>query len=99
MANKKLDGIIEAVRCTVEGKIALVRVYERRGSVWSDHVLLDRKELTEQLKKGKHFVIGERKILLGGVFDTGHAICEMKGAIMIEGQTTAHDLLTGVPVF
>ena len=99
MANKKLDGIIEAVRYSADGKIALVRVYERHGAVWSDHVLLERNALTEQLKQGKRFVTGERKILLGGVFKTGSAVREMKGSIITEGQTSAHDLLTGVPVF
>lgn len=99
MAKKRLDGIIEAVRYSADGKIALVRVYERHGAVWSDHVLLERNALTEQLKKGKRYVLGERRILLGGVFKTGSAVLEMKGTIISEGQTSAHDLLTGVPVF
>jgi hypothetical protein len=99
MANKRLDGIIEAVRYSADGKIALVRVYERHGAVWSDHVLLERNALTEQLKQGKRYMIGERKILLGGVFNTGSAVREMEGTICTEGQSGAHDLLTGVPVF
>jgi hypothetical protein len=99
MANKRLDGIIEAVRYSADGKIALVRVYERHGAVWSDHVLLERNALAEQLKQGKRYMIGERKILLGGVFKTGSAVREMKGTIITEGQRSTHDLLTGVPVF
>ena len=99
MANKRLDGIIEAVRYNADGKIALVRVYERHGAVWSDHVLLERIALSEQLKQGRRYVIGERKILLGGVFNTGSAVREMEGTIRTEGQSGAHDLLTGVPVF
>jgi len=99
MANKKPDGIIEAVRYSADGNINLVRAYERHGAVWSDHVLLERQMLVRQLKDGKRFVIGQRKNLLGGVFETGSAIQEIKGTIMTEGQATTRDLLAGVPVF
>ena len=99
MASRKLDGIIEAVRYCADGNIDLVRVYERRGAVWSDHVLMERKILVKQLNNGDHFVIGERKDLLGGVFNTGSEIQQIKGAIITEGQATTHDLLAGVPVF
>jgi hypothetical protein len=67
--------------------------------VWSDHVLLERKELSERLKQGKHFVVGERKLYLGSVFKTGAAVCRMEGNIVTEGQAGTRDLLTGVPVF
>ena len=99
MAQKKLDGIIEAVRYTAGGKIAVVRAYERHGIVWSDRVLLDRKELSERLKQGKHFVVGERKLYLGGVFETGTALRQVEDNIVTEGRAGAHDLLAGVPVF
>ena len=49
----KFDGVIEAVRYK-SGKIEVVRAYERRGATFSDHVLLDRKELLERLRGGKH---------------------------------------------
>jgi len=99
MANKRQDGIIEAVRYSADGKIAMVRVYERHGAVWSDHVLLERKALVERLRQGKRYVIGQRYILLGGVFKTGSPVRELEGIILTEGQASAHDLLTGVPVF
>ncbi len=99
MAQKKLDGVIEAVRYTPGGKITVVRAYERHGVVWSDHVLLERKELSERLKQGKRFVVGERKLYLGSVFEAGTAVCQVEGTIVTEGQTGARDLLAGVPVF
>jgi hypothetical protein len=99
MARKKLDGVIEAVRYTPDGKIAVVRAYERHGVVWSDHVLLERKELSERLNQGKLFVVGERKIYLGSVFETGKAVHQIEDNIVTEGQTSARDLLNGVPVF
>ena len=99
MARTKLDGVIEAVHYTAGGKIAVVRAYERHGVVWSDHILLKRKELSERLRQGKRFVVGERKIYLGSVFETGKAIHQMEGIIVTEGQTSVRDFLLGVPVF
>jgi hypothetical protein len=99
MARTKLDGVIEAVRYTPTGKIIFVRAYERHGVVWSDQILLERKELSERLKQGKHFVLGERKFYIGSVFETGTAVHQVDDTILTEGQTCTHDLLTGVPVF
>ena len=48
---KKHDGIIEAVRYK-NGQIVMVRAYERRGSSYSDRVLIDRKDLLERIKNG-----------------------------------------------
>jgi hypothetical protein len=99
MARMKLDGVIEAVRYAPGGKITVVRAYERHGVVWSDHVLLERKDLSERLKQGKHFAVGKRRLYLGSVFETGTAVHMIEGNIVTEGQISAHDLLSGVPVF
>jgi hypothetical protein len=99
MAQKKWDGVIEAVRYTPEGRLEVVRAYERHGVVWSDRIMLDRHELSERLKQGKRFVVGERKLYLGSVFSTGMAVCQTDGKIITEGQTAGRDLLTGVPIF
>ena len=99
MARAKIDGVIEAVRYTPHGEIATVRTYERRGAVWSDHVLLERKELVERLKKGKRFVIGERKAHLGSVFETGAAVRYVDEHVVTNGQAAARDRLVGVSIF
>jgi hypothetical protein len=99
MALKKLDGVIEAVHYTAGGKIAIIRAYERHGVVWSDRILLNRNELSERLMQGKRFVVGVRKNYLGSVFETGTRVYDVEGNIVTEGQTSAHDFLTGVPVF
>jgi len=70
---KKHDGIIEAVRYK-NGQIVMVRAYERRGSSYSDRVLIDRKDLVERIKKGKLFVIGSRRELLASTFEPGKAV-------------------------
>ena len=99
MVHTKIDGVIEAVRYTSLGEIAVARAYERHGAVWSDHVLLGRQELVERLKKGKRFVAGERKEFLGGVFEAGTAVRYTNEHIVTDGQKAERDLLTGVPVF
>jgi hypothetical protein len=99
MARAKIDGVIEAVRYTPGGKIALVRMYERHGVVWSDRILLERKELIDRLSKRKRFVTGERKYYQGSVFETGASIKVSNEQIITEGQKAEGDLLAGVPVF
>ena len=68
---EKFDGVIEAVRYLSNGQLDLVRVYERRGPAFSDHVLLDRQTLIQRLKKGKRFIVGERLVHLAGTFKPG----------------------------
>ncbi len=71
---KKLDGVIEAVRYAPDGRIAMVRAYERRGPAWSDLVLLERAELVRRLGSGKRFALGRRIPRMGGTFETGAAV-------------------------
>ncbi len=99
MAHKKIDGVIEAVRYTPGGTISVVRAYQRRGAVWSDHLLLGRPELVEQLKSGKTFMSGIRKEYMGGVFKTGATVRYIDEHVITEGQAALRDLLAGVPVF
>ena len=99
MARKKIDGVIEAVRYTPGGMISMVRTYERRGGVWSDHILLGRSDLVARLANGKHFVTGLRKEFLGSVFETGSAVHYSGGHIVSGAESAAHDLLVGVSIF
>ena len=98
---QKFDVVIEAVRYK-NGKIELVRGYERRGPTFSDRILLDRKALVERLKAGKRFVTGQRKELLGGTFDVQKAV-RLAGEDGKQVVTTLaaaeHDELEGVPSF
>lgn len=70
---KKFDGVIEAVRYK-NNQIVMVRAYERRGSSFSDHMLIQRRDLLERLKKGKKFVTGSRRELLASTFESGAAV-------------------------
>jgi len=98
---KKIDGVIEAVR-QKNGHLVMVRAYERRGATFSDHVLIDRKELLERLKSGKQFVTGSRKELLASTFESGKAVkvIRREGKEFISTRDSAdHDELEQVPVF
>lgn len=98
---KKLDGVIEAVRYK-NGQIVMVRAYERRGSSYSDWVLIDRKELLERIKKGKVFVIGSRTKLLASTFEPGKPVqvVSREGKEFISTRDAAdRDELEQAPVF
>ncbi len=94
----RFDGVIEAVRYSPDGKIEVVRAYERRGAAFSDHVLIGRPALVERLKQGKKFVIGQRKPNLGGMFETGASVV-LEGDVISTRPGADHDLLETVPVF
>jgi len=104
MAEKKIDGVIEAVRYTTDGKLNLARGYLRRGATWSDRVLLNREELLEEIKTGKNWVIGQRVIYMAGTFETTLPV-QVKGSKGQEVIFTSQqpqdnrDNLEGAPVF
>lgn len=98
---KKIDGVIEAVRYK-NGQIVMVRAYERRGSSYSDHLLIQRRDLLERLKHGKKFVTGSRKELLASTFETNGAVqvVSRDGKEFISTRDGAdRDELEQVPVF
>jgi|SRR5215217_7069263 len=98
---KKFDGVVEAVRYS-DGQIQVVRAFERRGAAFSDHVLIERHELLERLKKGKRFVTGQRKQLLAGTFEQGKPlqIVQRDGKEFVSTRENAdHDELEQVPMF
>jgi hypothetical protein len=98
---KRYDFVVEAVRYK-NGKIDVVRGYQRRGPTYTDRILLDRKALLEQLQHGKNVVTGQRKILLASTFDIGKPILlvEQDGKQVVTTLSHAeYDELEGVPVF
>jgi hypothetical protein len=99
---KKYDGVIEAVRYK-NGQISLVRAFERRGAAFSDRLLMGREELLELLKKGRKFVVGQRKEFLAGTFDVQGQLLQLldhDGAQIIATRTGAeHDELEQAPFF
>jgi len=98
---KKFDGIIEAVRYK-NGQIVTVRAYERRGTAFSDRILIERKELLERIKSGKKFLTGKRKEFWAGTFEEGKPVqvVNRDGRDFITTRKEAErDELEQVPVF
>ncbi len=99
---KKFDGVIEAVRYK-NGQIVIVRAFERRGSSFSDRVLLDRKEFLDRLRKGQKYVVGKRKELLASTFEVLEKpvrVVGQDGREIISTRSDAdHDELEQAPLF
>jgi len=98
---KKSDFVIEAVRYK-NGKIDVVRGYQRRGPTYTDRILLDRKTLLERLTEGKLVVTGQRREFLASTFEIGKPVkvLEQDGKQMVTTLPQAdHDELEGVPLF
>ena len=99
---KKFDGVIEAVRYK-DGKIEVVRAFERRGSAFTDRVMLNRKEFLDKLKKGKKYLVGQRKEFLAGTFDVQEKPVQVIGKdgqeIISTRSGADHDELEQAPVF
>jgi hypothetical protein len=102
MARINYDGVLEAAHFKSDGQLDWVRVYERRGSVFSDRILLRRTEFIDQLKTGKRYVVGERIPYLGAKFNVSQPVhlVKINGSQVIavgSSQPDADDL-SGVPV-
>jgi len=101
MAAKKVDVIIEAVRYAPDGKVALVRIYERLGPAFSDRKLLTRDQLVEGLRSKKTFAAGRRIEMMGTSFETGPVVRLVKAGtgefIQSAEGSGERDDLKGVP--
>ena len=98
---KKIDGVIEAVRYK-NGQIVAVRMYERRGFTFSDHLMLDRKTLLERLQKGQKFVSGTRQDLMASTFNLAKPILLVKAEgreFIATSESATRDELENVPLF
>lgn len=98
---KNFDGVIEAVRYK-NGQISIVRAFERRGTIFSDHLVLDRKSLLERLQDGKVFVTGSREELLASTFNVSKPVMLVKSndrEFIATREGIDHDEIENVPFF
>src|SRR5262245_8663276 len=98
---KKVDVVIEAVRYK-NGQIVLVRGYERRGTTFSDRVLIDRKTLVEKLQKGNQVSIGSREEFQASTFKLAGNVklVKQENREWVSTDTAAtQDHLENAPVF
>jgi hypothetical protein len=102
MARINYDGVLEAAHFKPDGQLDWVRVYERRGPVFTDRILLHRAEFIEQLKAGKRYMVGERIPNMGAKFNVSEPVHLQgkndKQAIAVGSSQTGIDNLTGVPI-
>jgi len=96
---KKPDLVVEAVRYGPDGKINLVRGFERRGPTYSDWELIDRARLMEMLKTGRRVVIGSRKEFMAGTFETGNQVLLADSDVIATRKDAQADSLEGAPFF
>ncbi|NPV55374.1 MAG: hypothetical protein HPY76_01690 [Anaerolineae bacterium] len=100
---EKVDGIVEAVRYDDGGCIEMVRMYERRGPTYSDHILVNRAELVERLHKHKKIYAGTRQEFMAGTFQVTLPVrlvqSDNREVVTTTSDTNPCDNLTGVPLF
>jgi hypothetical protein len=99
--SKKIDGVIEAIRYK-NGQLTVVRAYERRGSTFSDRILLERKTLLERLQKGRQYFIGSREELRASTFKLGKPVLIVKldnRELIATRENATYDELEDVPFF
>lgn len=102
MAKAKFDGVVEAVHFKSDGQLDWVRVYMRRGAAFTDRILLSRQEFINQLRAGKRYMLGERILNLGGMFNVTkpvHLLERDHNPVIVVGDTQAtQDDLSGIPI-
>ncbi len=103
MAKKKIDAVLESVRLEEDGQLQWARIYERRGSIFSDHFLVDRDQLVQRLKSGQKIFTGKRQPKMGSVFDTFDEIrlssSDGKELFVAGSLSKEKDFLTSLPRF
>ncbi len=99
---KKYDGVLEAVHYNEDGTIAWVRVYVRKGPIFTDRLVWDRKKFVDYLKTGKNFMVGSRVELMGNRFTTTEPVklasSDGKDILVTGDRQADRDNLEGVPV-
>ena len=102
MSRSKFDGVVDAVHYKSDGQVDWVRAYLRRGPTFSDHVLLSRQNLIDQLKAKKVFLAGERIPQLASTFEVTlpiRLVSQDGKEILVTGNVqSSQDRLEGVPV-
>ena len=102
MKKTNYDGVVEAAHFKPDGQLDWVRVYIRRGSVFSDRILLSQQAFVEQLKAGKRYMVGERIFNMGGKFNVTQPVTLLrqvgKQVIVVGGVQATQGELAGVPI-
>jgi hypothetical protein len=102
MVKINYDGVLETAHFKPDGQLDWVRVYVRRGPIFSDRILLSRQAFIEQLKAGKRYWVGERILTMGGKFIVTQPVRLLKQdgkeVIVVGDARATRDELSGVPI-
>jgi len=110
VSSVELSGVVEVqftpakdVNTSGVGFVEQVRLYERRGAVFSDRILLNRDDFVRRIRTRKIFVTGKRKPYLGAVFETRlqiHLTGPAGKEMLVAGNApSGNDHLEGVPEY
>ncbi len=101
-ASRKTDVVVVAARYDGDSsEVQSVQAYVRRGSIWGDVVLMDRRTLMGYVKTRRRVVTGKPKDVPGD-FEVGAPLrttpTDGTEALIAEGRPSGKDDL-GVPLF
>jgi hypothetical protein len=94
MKKEKIDGVIETVHYALDGQIAYVRAYQRRGTTFSDVVLIKREDLIKLIHSGEQYYTGERICGMGSEFKTFEklqVVPSPEGEVILTASTGSSD--------
>ena len=100
MKKVQIDGLIESVHYSPDGQIAYVRAYQRRGSTFSDVVLIKREDLVRLINSGLQYYTGERLWAMGTEFKTYEklqVVPSPEGNMILTAPNGTRDDLGGTP--
>lgn len=102
MAKQKIDGVVEAVHYGNDGNIQWLRMFKKRGFVFSDSVIVKRQDLVQFLEDRKIIFSGRRIPLRGSEFETDKQLrlkeVNNHKIVITESVSNTHDHLDGVPI-
>lgn len=102
MAKNNYDGVIEAAHYAPDGQVAWVRAYLRRGTTWSDRVIIPRSDLIDEIKSGQSMMLGRRVEFMAGTFEVTHPVMIARDSgrevLVTTNKSSDRDQLEGLPV-
>lgn len=101
MKKELIDGVVEAVHYSQDGQVAYVRAYQRRGSTFSDIVLILRDDLVKLIQSGSVYYTGERICGMGTEFKTFEklrVVPTKEGEMLLAAPTGSQENLGSTPL-
>jgi hypothetical protein len=101
MTKERIDGVVEIVHYAQDGQVAYVRAYQRRGTTFSDVVLIQRDDLVKLIKSGCNYFTGERILGMGTefkIFEKLQVVPSQEGEMLLTAAAGNRENLGSVPL-